>query len=85
MKHDFFECCFILHETVDIFRDIEDDDYHYQQTYCEEECADIFFKYVPIQLLHNQILRVTLGNIMSRHEAKSPSMICLRASFTSQR
>lgn len=85
MKHDFFEGCFILHEAVDIFRDVENDNDNYQQTYREEESADVFLKYVPIQFPHNQILRVTLGNIMSRHEAKSPSMICLRASLTSQR
>ena len=48
VKHDFFECRFIFHETIDIFRDIEDDDNDYQQTYREEESSDIFFEYVPV-------------------------------------
>ena len=48
MEHDLFQRCFVFHEAIDIFGHIEYDKYDYQQTYSEEEGANIFFEYIPI-------------------------------------
>ena len=48
MEHHFSQARLVFHKTVDILRHIEDYHNDNEQTYREEECPYIFFKYVPI-------------------------------------
>ena len=78
----------VLHEFLDLLRDVEDDDYQYDEQERYEEGHEELLHYVAVQYFGFQghySLWLSFFTACSFHAAKSPASMCVRAVRTKSR
>ncbi len=77
--------CLIIYHLADLLGQVKHDSYGNEQKQHHSKGCQVALQYVPIQYAHSYKRLSIFLTILAFHSAKSPAIIRLRASRTSQR